>query len=199
MITVVVQAGGQSRRMGQNKALLPFSGQPLIARVIERVRGLGDEVLVTSNTPDEMRFLNLPVFEDVMPGSGALGGLYTALLAASHPHVVVVACDMPLIRAELLAEQIRLLQAEGADVVIPISAEGWEPLHAVYRRETCLPAVKAALDAGQRRMISWFEAVKVRRMEPEETRRFDPQGRSFLNVNTPEEFAKVEALAREEG
>jgi len=199
MITIVVQAGGESRRMGQNKALLSFLGQPLIARVIERVRGLADEVLITSNTPEEMRFLNLPVFEDVLPGSGALGGLYTALLAARHPLVMVVACDMPLIRAELLAEQARLLQVEGADVVIPVSAEGWEPLHAVYRRETCLPAVKAALDAGQRRMISWFDAVKVRRMEPEETRRLDPQGRSFLNVNTPEEFTAVEALARAEG
>lgn len=199
MITIVVQAGGESRRMGQNKALLSFLGQPLIARVIERVRGLADEALITSNTPEEMRFLNLPVFEDVLPGSGALGGLYTALLAARHPLVMVVACDMPLIRAELLAEQARLLQVEGADVVIPVSAEGWEPLHAVYRRETCLPAVKAALDAGQRRMISWFDAVKVRRMEPEETRRLDPQGRSFLNVNTPEEFTAVEALARAEG
>ncbi len=199
MITIVVQAGGESRRMGQNKALLSFLGQPLIARVIERVRGLADEVLITSNTPEEMRFLNLPVFEDVLPGSGALGGLYTALLAARHPLVMVVACDMPLIRAELLAEQARLLQVEGADVVIPVSTEGWEPLHAVYRRETCLPAVKAALDAGQRRMISWFDAVKVRRMEPEETRRLDPQGRSFLNVNTPEEFTAVEALARAEG
>jgi molybdopterin-guanine dinucleotide biosynthesis protein A len=185
--------------MGQNKALLSFLGQPLIARVIERVRGLADEVLITSNTPDEMRFLNLPVFADVLPGSGALGGLYTALLAARHPLVMVVACDMPLIRAELLAEQARLLQAEGVDVGIPVGAEGGEPLHAVYRRETCLPAVKAALDTGQRRMISWFEAVKVRRMEPEETRRLDPQGRSFLNVNTPEEFTAVEALARAEG
>lgn len=196
MLTIVIQAGGESRRMGQDKALLPFLGQPLIARVVERVRGLAEEVLVTSNAPAGLSFLGLPVFADVMPGTGALGGLYTALLSANQPLVAVVACDMPMIRAALLAEQVRLLQAEEADVVIPVSPDGWEPLHAVYRREACLPPVKTALETGQRRMISWFEHVKVRRMEREEIQRFDPLEQSFLNVNTPEEFARVEALAR---
>ncbi len=85
MLTVAIQAGGESRRMGQDKALLPFLGQPLIVRVIERLKLLADEILVTTNHPQAYQFLGLPLYPDQQPGRGALGGLYTALNAASHP------------------------------------------------------------------------------------------------------------------
>lgn len=195
MITLVIQAGGASSRMGQDKALMPFLGRPLIARVVERLAGLGDEVLVTTNRPEDYAFLNLPLIPDLLPGTGALGGLYTALYAANNPFVAVVACDMPFIDPRLLRAQIDLLEQEGVDAVIPRSLEGLEPLHGVYRRDTCLPAVKAALDRDARRMISWFEAAKVRLMTPEEVAVVDPGFRSFINVNSPEEFQKAEKEA----
>lgn len=195
MITLVIQAGGASSRMGQDKALMPFLGRPLIARVVERLAGLGDEVLVTTNRPEDYAFLNLPLIPDLLPGTGALGGLYTALHAANNPFVAVVACDMPFIDPRLLRAQIDLLEQEGVDAVIPRSLEGLEPLHGVYRRDTCLPAVKAALDRGDRRMISWFDAAKVRLMTPEEVAVVDPGFRSFINVNSPEEFQKAEKEA----
>ncbi len=195
MITLVIQAGGASSRMGQDKALMPFLGRPLIARVVERLAGLGDEVLVTTNRPEDYAFLNLPLIPDLLPGTGALGGLYTALYAANNPFVAVVACDMPFIDPRLLRAQIDLLEQEGVDAVIPRSLEGLEPLHGVYRRDTCLPAVKAALDRGDRRMISWFDAAKVRLMTPEEVAVVDPGFRSFINVNSPEEFQKAEKEA----
>ncbi len=195
MITLVIQAGGASSRMGQDKALMPFLGRPLIARVVERLAGLGDEVLVTTNRPEDYAFLNLPLIPDLLPGTGALGGLYTALYAANNPFVAVVACDMPFIDPRLLRAQIDLLEQEGVDAVIPRSLEGLEPLHGVYRRDTCLPAVKAALDRDARRMISWFDAAKVRVMAQEEVVVIDPQFRSFINVNSPEEFRKAEEEA----
>lgn len=197
MLTLVIQAGGMSTRMGQDKALMPFLGRPLIARLVERLRGLPDELLITTNRPEAYAFLSLPLFGDLLPGTGALGGLYTALNAASYPLVGVLACDMPFVSARLLSAQRDLLLQEEIDVVIPRSPQGLEPLHALYRRDACLKAVRAALDAGERKMVAWLPQVRARVMEPDEVARYDPQFRSFFNVNAPEEFQQAEALARE--
>ncbi len=196
MLTVAVQAGGESRRMGRDKALLPFLGRPLIARVIDRLRPIADELLVTTNRPDAYRFLDVRLVPDLRPGRGALGGLYTALSAARHPFVAVVACDMPFVSAALIERARTLLVQSDADVVVPSSGEHLEPLHAVYRRATCLPAVEAALDAGAWKMISWFTQVRVHVLSPDEVRRYDATGLAFWNVNTPEEFAAAERRAR---
>jgi molybdopterin-guanine dinucleotide biosynthesis protein A len=192
--SLVIQAGGQSSRMGTNKALLMFKGQPLIHRILQRLQPVADETLITSNQPEEMKFLGVPVFPDLIPGAGALGGLYTALHFATYPVVAVIATDLPFASLDLISRQIQLLQSENVDVVIPASTEGYEPFHAVYRRETCLIAVKQALDSGQKRLISWFPAVKVRTLTSEELLDLDPTGRAFINVNTPEELAQAEAL-----
>jgi molybdopterin-guanine dinucleotide biosynthesis protein A len=198
MVTIVVQAGGQSSRMGQDKALMPFLDRPLIMRQVQRLQGLADELLVTTNKPEAYAFLGLPLFGDLIPGAGALGGLYTALHAASHDLVAVIACDMPFVSADLIRAQFDLLVREEVDVVMPRSQEGMEPLHAVYRKNTCLPAVRAALDAGERKMIAWLPAVRLRVMPAEEVAVFDPEFRSFVNVNSPEEFRQAEDLARQQ-
>jgi molybdopterin-guanine dinucleotide biosynthesis protein A len=196
MLTVAIQAGGESRRMGQDKALLPFLGKPLIQRVIERLSPLADELLLTTNRPEAYRFLDLPLFPDVIPGRGALGGLYTALSAASQPLVAVVACDMPFASPRLLEAERDLLLATGSDAVIPRTEGGTEPFHAVYRRNTCLPAIQAAIAADRWRVDAWYAQAKVRLMPPAEVQPYDPQGIAFSNVNTPEELAQAEALAR---
>lgn len=196
MLSIVIQAGGESRRMGQDKALMPFLGRPLIQRVVDRLASVADEVIVTTNRPDDYRFLGLPLFRDLKPGRGALGGLYTALSSATCDVVGVVACDMPFASANLLEAASRLLVEAEADVVIPSSGEGLEPLHAVYRRATCLPAIEAAIAADQWKLIAWFPQVKVRELQPEEIRPYDPDGLAFWNLNTPEEFAEAEQRAR---
>ena len=195
MLSVVIQAGGQSSRMGQDKALKLFLGRPLIERVIERLNPIADEMLVTTNHPDDYAFLNLPLFTDLKPGRGALGGLYTALFSAKHSIVAVVACDMPFANAELFKAASDILVREEADVVIAKTDEGYEPLHAVYRRETCLSAVDAAIASDKWRMDSWFPQVKMRLLMPEEIKHYDPNGLAFSNINTPEEFAQAERRA----
>jgi molybdopterin-guanine dinucleotide biosynthesis protein A len=182
--------------MGEDKALKTFLGRPLIQRVAEQLSPIADELIVTTNRPEEYAFLNLPLFPDLKPGRGALGGLYTAIASAKHPLVAVVACDMPFASASLLEAAGRLLLGEGMDVVIPKSDEGYEPLHALYRRETCLPAIEAAIDADQWKVIAWFPHVKVRVLTPDEIRQYDPSGLAFWNVNTPEEFSKAETIAQ---
>ena len=195
MLTVAIQAGGESRRMGQDKALLPFLGQPLIVRVLERLKPLADEILVTTNRPQAYQFLGLPLYPDPQPGRGALGGLYTALNAASHPLVAVVACDMPFVNAALLSAMRDALLATQADIAIPVTGEGTEPFHAVYRRLTCLPPVQQALESGKWRVDSWFNQVQLYPLQPEEIRRYDPDGVCFWNVNTPEELKAAQQLA----
>jgi molybdopterin-guanine dinucleotide biosynthesis protein A len=100
-LSVVVQAGGQSRRMGSNKALMVFQGQPLIERVVQRVAPISAETLLTANSAELFAFLNKRIEQDILPGLGALGGLYTALQGVQTPYAAVVACDMPFIRTEI--------------------------------------------------------------------------------------------------
>jgi molybdopterin-guanine dinucleotide biosynthesis protein A len=203
MLTICVQAGGESRRMGQDKALMPFLGRPLIQRVVDRLTPIADEVIVTTNRPEAYRFLDLPLFPDLIPGRGALGGLYTAIASATHPFVAVVACDMPFASAKLIEAASQIMLEEEADVVIPRlnsaepagKSEGFEPLHAVYRRATCVPEIEAAIAADQWKLISWFPRVKVRVLQPDEVKVFEPSGLAFWNLNTPEEFAEAEKKA----
>lgn len=183
--------------MGEDKALKPFLGRPLIQRVIERLSPLADELLVTTNRPEDYAFLDLRLVPDLKPERGALGGLYTAIAAAAHPLVAVVACDMPFASARLIEAASRLLVEEEADVVIAKTEAGYEPLHAVYRRATCLPAIESAIESEQWKVISWFPQVNVRVLTSEEIRSLNPDGLAFLNVNTPEEFARAEQLARQ--
>ena len=196
MLTVCIQAGGQSSRMGEDKALKPFLERPLIQRVVDRLQPIADELIVTTNRPDDYSFLHLRLVSDLKPGRGALGGLYTAIASATHPIVAVVACDMPFANTKLIEGMSRLLVEHEADVVIAKSEEGYEPLHAVYRRETCLPAIESAIEADQWKVIAWFPEVKVRVLASDEIKSYDPSGLAFWNVNTPEEFAKAEEIAQ---
>ncbi len=204
MLTVCIQAGGASSRMGEDKALKPFLGRPLIQRVVERLSPIANEMIVTTNRPEDYQFLRtstgsvqrLRLAPDLKPGRGALGGLYTAIASATHPLVAVVACDMPFASPALIGAASRLMAQEEADVVIAKTEEGFEPIHAVYRRETCLPAIEAAIDADQWKVIAWFPQVKVRILTSDELKQFDPDGLAFWNVNTPEEFIQAEQLAQ---
>ena len=198
MLTVVIQAGGMSSRMGEDKALKIFLGKPLIQRVIERMSPIADEIIVTTNRPAEYTFLNYRLIPDLKPGRGALGGLYTAIASAAHPLVAVVACDMPFASQMFFEGARRLIVKEEADVIIAKTDEGYEPLHALYRRETCLPAIESAIDADQWKVIAWFPQVKVRTLTPDEIKSLDPTGLCFWNLNTPEEFTEAERRANEQ-
>jgi molybdopterin-guanine dinucleotide biosynthesis protein A len=102
---------------------------------------------------------------------------------------------MPFTSTTLIEAASRLLIEKEADVVIARSEEGYEPLHAVYRRETCLPAIESAIDADLWKVIAWFPQVKVHELTTEDVGHYDPSGLAFWNVNTPEEFARAEKLA----
>jgi len=196
MLSLAIQAGGDSSRMGQDKALMPFLGQPLITRVIERLSTLSDDIFITTNHPQGYEFLDLRLVPDRIPGGGALGGLFTALEAARRVYVAVVACDMPFASLSLFRFAWDTMLEEAPDAVVPSTGKGIEPFHALYRRETCLPLVEAAIEAGESKLIAWFPRSGIRILTPEETSRYTANGLAFLNLNTPEEFRLAEEKAR---
>jgi molybdopterin-guanine dinucleotide biosynthesis protein A len=196
MLTLAILAGGNSQRMGQDKALMPFLGQPLIQRVLERLSPLADEVILSTNQPEKYAFLGVPTVTDLRPEHGSLGGLYTCMVYAHNPLVAAVACDLPFACPELFAYEISLLAEGEADVVVPRNMNGLEPLHAVYRRETCLPIIEKYLDEGRFKMIGWFNDAKVLEISSQSLLKFDPHGLAFLNINTTEEFLKAEQIVR---
>jgi molybdopterin-guanine dinucleotide biosynthesis protein A len=194
-LTVAVLAGGRSSRMGTDKSFVRVLGRPLIEDVLANLHGLGDETIVITNRPDDYAYLGVPLFTDVLPDKGALGGLYSALHAARCPHVLCVACDMPFVVRPLLDYLLSLIP-EG-DAIVPRLGDEAEPFRAVYAREACLGPIRAALDANRLRVISFFPAVRVRWVEAGEVDRYDPQRLSFFNVNTPDDLEQARRLARE--
>ena len=196
MITVAVQAGGRSSRMGRDKALVPLGGTPLIEHVLQRLEGLGDEVLITTNRPEDYSFLAARLVADREPGAGALPGLLTALEAARGERVVLVGCDMPFVNRSLIELMLRI--DTDAEVVIPRYDEILHPLHAVYAK-TCFEPVSQALAAGEKRMISFIPQVETHIVEQGVIEEYDPAGLSFFNVNTPEELDQAEQFLGEVG
>ena len=192
MISLVVQAGGRSSRMGLDKGLVLLKGRPMIEHVLAATAGLADELLITTNEPAGYTYLGHPLVGDELPGAGALPGLQTALKAARGDRVAVVACDMPFLNRDLIAYQFEL--ADSADVVVPRWQERLQTMHAVYRREAVLAAVSMALAAGKRRMISFYDDLRVQIVEPEEMARFGDVERSFFNINTPDDLQRAETM-----
>jgi len=197
MITVVLQAGGESTRMGKDKAFLPFLGIPLIRRLMDRFQQLNAEMLIITNNLPAYQEFGLPVFEDVRPGRGALGGLLTALSVANTPLVGLVAVDLPFASPQLIEFMADRVQRSNWDGMLPSTAGGIEPLHAVYRRETCLTRVEEAIDQDLWRMKAWHKKANLKILDPDETLQITGSEHTFLNLNTPEEFNAAEKIARE--
>ena len=195
-LTVIIQAGGQSRRMGQDKGLKEFLGEPLAQRLVKRLKPLGQDIFVIARQSSDYAFLNLPIYTDIQPGIGALGGLYTAMSVASAPFVAVVACDMPFVNSELLLDEWRLIRETGCDAVVPYYQKKLQPFHAVYRVGTCLPAIHDAIEQGEQKVLSWLDTLNTFKVLTAEIRKFDPLCMAFINLNTPDDFKSAERVAR---
>lgn len=195
-LSLAIQAGGFSKRMGQDKALLEFNHQPLIAHIANRGRILTDDVFITTNQIESYRFLNLPLFPDRLPIRGTLVGMHTALSSSAKPFVAIIGCDMPFFSPQLLDYEAKLLEESGMDAVVPCSRKGLEPLHAVYKRETCLAAVVKSLEMDVLSLIGWLKLLRVLEISEAQIKLYDSNYRIFINVNTPEEFKKADELLK---
>ncbi|HEX4835496.1 MAG TPA: molybdenum cofactor guanylyltransferase [bacterium] len=186
MLTGVVLSGGQSRRMGRNKAFLPAGPGTLIEVVIGHLRQACDDLLLVTTTPEEYQHLGLRTVRDALPPGQSLVGIYTGILYAGGP-AFICACDMPFLNPALIRHMASLVH--GADVVIPLHEGLYEPLHAVYT-PVCLDPIRRCVERRGRN-TDFLPDVRVRAVEPGEVHRFDPDMRSFVNLNTPEEYAEA--------
>jgi molybdopterin-guanine dinucleotide biosynthesis protein A len=188
----VILAGGKSRRMGRDKSQLVLSGETLIVRTVRTLGVVCDDLVVVTNTPEQFAGLGVRLAGDVMPGGGALSGIHAGLMVARHEFALVVACDMPFLNVALLRRMALL--APGHDAVVPRWQGEFEPLHAVYSRN-CVAAIEPLLRRGGGRIVEFYERMHVRYMERDEILQSDPDGLSFFNVNSPEDWARALELA----
>ena len=212
--TLIINAGGQSQRMGQPKALLPMPPQqtPLLRHLWQRLQAIAERTILIANEPTlaEQAGITAAVaqYADRYADAGPLGGMATGL-ALCDDWAILVACDMPFADPDLFG-YLKLLTGEKRtdekrddaqepldapkdapwDAIVPVVNGFAEPLHALYHRRS-LPHIEQRLARGERRATSFYADIHVRYVQEAELRRTDPQLRSFINVNTPEDWQTI--------
>jgi molybdenum cofactor guanylyltransferase len=177
--------------MGKPKALLPFDHEPIIVHIVTTLRRLFAEVVVVAAPGQDLPAMPVTLVRDDVAHQGPVGGIYYGLTASSEDVSYVTSCDSAFLNPGLIGHL--LSQISQHDVVVPHWQGRLQPLHAVYRRSV-LPLLETQLARGELRPIYLFEKVRTLRVDEDEIRRFDPDGSSFFNMNTPEDYA--EALKR---
>ena len=197
-VSGVVLAGGESRRLGRNKALERIGDQTLIERVVGCIAPVSAEVIVVVASPPKATALPLPaevrVVSDRYPRCGSLGGIFTGLSASREPWILLVACDMPFLDPRLMRRLMAMRR--GVDAVVPCLNGRPEPLHALYSK-TCLEPMERMLQGGLLKIAPLFEMVRVRYVDERTIDRIDPHHRSFFNVNSPADVEEALGLLSE--
>lgn len=181
----VILAGGKSRRMGTNKALLNWEGNPLIKTVAEKLGAVFNHTFIVANEPGLYADLKLHVFPDREIGIGPLGGIHSALLHARSEACFVVGCDMPFLDADLIRKMVSNLGE--SDAVVARLEGRFEPLHAIYRRRVH-PIAERQIRAGDHSLQRFIAALDARVISGVELAGNAAWLRSFRNINTPEEL-----------
>jgi molybdopterin-guanine dinucleotide biosynthesis protein A len=189
-VDAFVLAGGESSRMGRNKALLELAGIPMILRMIRLVAPLVRRVQVVG-PPELFTPFGLSAVPDDTPGLGPLGGIATALRCARTPWFLILGCDLPYLNRDWLRFLIDRALGSEAGAVIPVSAGGYEPLCAMYHERLAGP-IAEALARGVRKVIEAFGEITIEVLRPEEWGEFDPDGLLFKNMNTPEDYEEAQ-------
>lgn len=185
-----VLAGGESTRMGRDKALLELGGEPLLVRTARLVGAVVGKQAVVIGPAVLYRNLKLAVVEDDWPGAGPLGGIATALRVSQAEWNLVVACDLPYLTQTWLEFLAARARQSRADAVLPINFNGAEPLCAMYHKN-CESALRSAVKDGVRKVTDGLARVRLERIEPEEWREFDREGSLFKNMNSPADYEEA--------
>jgi molybdopterin-guanine dinucleotide biosynthesis protein A len=196
-VTGAILAGGQSRRMGQDKTGVEIVGRTMLERVIDRLSPLFGSLMIIGGDSELGDRRDIPVHPDLRPRMGSLGGIYTAVVLSPTEHVFCAACDMPFISPEVVEHMIRRA-GEGYDAVVPRINGELEPLCALYSRDI-RSAIERDLDSGVRRIKTTLSSLRVRIVEEQELVPLDPGLNTFFNINTPEDLEKARTIAASEG
>jgi molybdopterin-guanine dinucleotide biosynthesis protein A len=188
-LAAAILTGGRASRMGGlRKATLAVGGTSIIDRQLAVLRTLAAPVFLVTSA-QAPRDAELTVVRDEYPDHGALGGIYTAIVASPHERTLVVACDMPFLNAAFLAHLVGI----DADLVIPRTSRGYEPLCAIYSR-ACAPAIRERLTRGELEASRLPDGVSVAEVGPETVAAYDPDGLLFVNVNTPHDYERAKEV-----
>ena len=201
-LSAAVLAGGQSTRMGTDKALLPLTaaGKPMLQLVLGRLRGVSEDLLVIASGRSGYDQFGARVVPDVEEGGGALAGIHSALTHAMHDYCLVVACDMPFLSPGVL--ELMASERRDYDVLVPLlpgtsrqRADGlvYQTLHAIYGKR-CMEAIESELAADKRQVVGFFSRVNVRTLGAEDILEVDPDLRSFFNANSPEALEQARVM-----
>ena len=190
-ITGIILAGGSSKRYGQDKAFLKIGNTRLIDSILQEMHTVFKRVILITNEKVKYEYLEIPMFEDLVKGFGPLGGIYTGLMSIPDQAGFFVACDMPHINRQLVRYMVDIKGNHRA--VVPAVADKIEPLHAIYF-QSCLKPIKHLIDTNRYQVRLFFDSIPVRYVKEDEIRKFCCPSKAFLNINTPDEFAKIKSL-----
>jgi molybdopterin-guanine dinucleotide biosynthesis protein A len=194
-IAAAILSGGLARRMGgANKAGLRIGSERIIDRQLRLLRQVADPVFIVAGTAEPFQDLQVNVVPDVVSGAGPLGGIYTALTASPCARTLIVACDLPYLSLPLLH---RLAAPSDADLVIPRTERGYEPLCAAWSA-ACAAPIWRRIQNGTLKTALVVEELRVEEIGPEVLASCDPHGLLFVNVNTPHDYERARRLGRME-
>ena len=196
--TAIILAGGQSSRMGTNKALLQLNGKTVIEGMVEKVERIASEVIIVTNTFEDYAFLHLPMIEDKRKGKGPLAGIEAGLAATKNDRNLIIACDMPFISTKVGKYLLSYLDEYQA--AVPEISGQLHPLFAAYRKDTN-EAVTQALEENQLRIRHFLHNIHVKIVKKEllQSLELENEELSFFNMNKPDEYHKALNLSKDKG
>ena len=208
-----VQAGGGSTRFGADKALVQFEGKTLLARTVELVASVCGETKIVAPL-GKYSDARVPILADQWPGQGPLGGIVTALQHiderlgisvgaqaedhANRSYALILSCDMPFLRREWLVNLCDRAAKSNAQVIVPQSENGLEPLCACWRTDAA-STIQTAFDAGVRKVTEAMKRLPMEVLDESAWKRFDTDGRLFWNMNTPADYEEACRVFEERG
>lgn len=187
-MTGIILAGGENRRMGTDKAFLIIDGKTMIEHVLTALRKVCGSIIIVTRSPERYHLPGVLVVRDVLEAGGPLAGIHAGLLGTRDEYNFVAACDMPFISADLIGYMGS--RADGYDITVPRIGDLVEPLHAVYRKGLAR-AIERRLRDGRKDVRGLFPEARVRYIGDEELSRFDPERKSFRNLNTKQEYEEA--------
>jgi molybdopterin-guanine dinucleotide biosynthesis protein A len=195
VVAAAILAGGRARRMnGVNKAQLRIGGERIVERQLRLLRAVADPVFIVSSRQEEFADLGVEVVPDAIAGAGPLGGIYTALVTSPRARTLIVGCDLPFLAPALLE---RLTAPSAADLVIPRSVRGYEPLCATWSAG-CAESLRRRIETGALKAALAVEDLRVEEIGADVVASCDPHGLLFVNINTPHDYERAQRLGQVE-
>jgi len=190
-ISCFLLAGGQSKRLGYDKALIEIGGERLIDIIIRKLTEVFPVVFLITTPQHNYHDIGAKKIFDIIPNKGSLGGIYTGLVNSRTSHNFFFACDMPFINGDLIRFMVR--KKLDYDVLIPLTEKGLQPLHAIYSK-ACIPHMERLIEEDNFKIIDFFDKVKVEYIPEKICKEFDPEGKIFFNINTPQDLKIAEKI-----